>query len=154
PMSPALAIRVASYLLALVGGAGLALADLLGPVGAAVTALAVAASWWQEWVRAQVRTPRLGALLSVVAALAPVVDMVYLAPTMLDGFVHLLLFLVVVRMWSLRALRDHRVVAFLTFFMLVAASSAAFGVGFLFVFVAFLLLATWMLVLQHVLVQS
>ena len=38
--------------------------------------------------------------------------------------------------------------------MLVAASSAAFGVGFLFVFIAFLLLSTWLLLLQHMLVES
>ena len=153
-MTPAFAIRVASDLLVLVGGAALVLASLLGPVGAAVAAVVLAASWWQARLREQIHTPRLGALLSVVAALAAVVDIVYLAPTMLDGFVHLLLFLVIVRMWSLRRLRDYRIVAFLTFFMLVAASSAAFGVGFLFVFVGFLLLSTWMLVLQHVLAQT
>ena len=153
-MTPALAIRVASYLLVLVGGGALVLAGLLGPVGAALVGTALAASWWQGRPRGQVHTPRLGALLGAVAVLAAVVDIVYLASTVLDGFVHLLLFLVVARMWSLRAPRDYRVVAFLAFFMLVAASSAAFGVGFLFVYVAFLLLSTWMLVLQHVLAQS
>ena len=49
---------------------------------------------------------------------------------------------------------DARVVAFLVFFMLVAACSASFGVGFLFVFLAYLLLATWLLLLQHVLAEA
>src|SRR5215510_14737488 len=104
------------------------LAGLLGPVGALLAGVAIGASWWQERVRRQVRTPKLGVLLSVIAAFSAVMDIGYLAATLLEGFVHLLLFLVLVRMWSLRALRDHRVVAFLAFFMLVAASSAAFGV--------------------------
>jgi transglutaminase-like putative cysteine protease len=154
PSHVRLGLRIAAYLLVGVGGAALILAGLLAPLGALLAGGALAGSWWQERLRAQVRTPRLGALLSVVVALAAVVDVVYLAPTVLDGFVHLLLVLVVARMYALRTPRDYRVVAFLTFFMLVAASAAAFGVGFLFVYVGFLLVGTWMLVLQHVIAQS
>ncbi|HUG37430.1 MAG TPA: transglutaminaseTgpA domain-containing protein, partial [Candidatus Limnocylindrales bacterium] len=91
---------------------------------------------------------------AVVAAGASAVDLLYLADTVLDGLVHLLLFLVVARLCTLRGPADARVVAFLSFFMLVAASSASFGVSFLFVFLAYLLLTTWMLLLQHVLAES
>ena len=53
-----------------------------------------------------------------------------------------------------RSPADARVVAFLAFFMLVAASSASFGVSFLAVFLGYLLLATWLLLLQHLLVEA
>jgi hypothetical protein len=38
--------------------------------------------------------------------------------------------------------------------MLVAASSASFGVGFLFVFLGYLMVATWLLLLQHLLAEA
>jgi len=153
-MSPSLAVRFASYLLVADGLAALSLTGLIGPVGLAVVGLGLVVSWWQEALRARVRTRGLGAALAVAAAIASVVDLLALAETILDGLVHLLLFLVLARLFTLRASGESRVIAFLSFFMLVAASSGAFGVGFLFVFVAFLLLSTWMLLLQHVLAES
>ena len=153
-MPPALAVRIAGYLLVVDGLAALFLAGLIGPVGLAVVGLGLVASWWQEPLRARVRNRALGAALAVAAAIASAADLLYLAETLLDGLVHLLLFVVLARLFTLRVPGDSRVVAFLSFFMLVAASSGAFGVGFLFVFVAFLLLSTWMLLLQHVLAES
>ena len=153
-MSVALAVRLATYLLVVDGIVALVLAGLLGPAGMVVVAAALALSWGQEAIRARIRTRGLGAALVGVAAAASVVDLVYLAETVLDGLVHLLLFLVLARLFTADARRDARVVAFLAFFMLVAASSAAFGVGFLGVFIAFLLLSTWLLLLEHVLVES
>ena len=67
--------------------------------------------------------------------------------------VHLLLFLILLRLFARRGLRDLRDAGLLSFFMLVAASSVSFNVGFLFVFVAFLLLGTWMLILNHVVTE-
>ena len=153
-MSLMLAVRLATYLLVLDGVVALVLAGLLGPVGMAVVVAALALSWAQAAIRARIRTRGLGAALVGVAAAASVVDLLYLAETVLDGLVHLLLFLVLARLFTADARRDARVVAFLAFFMLVAASSAAFDVGFLGVFIAFLLISTWLLLLQHVLVES
>ena len=153
-MPPTVAVRIAAYLLVADGLAALFLAGLIGPLGLAVVGAGLLLSWWQEPLRARVRTPVLGAALVGAAAIASVADVLYLAETILDGLVHLLLFLVLARLFTLRAPGDSRVVAFLSFFMLVAASSGAFGVGFLFVFVACLLLSTWMLLLQHVLAES
>ena len=153
-MSLMLAVRLATYLLVLDGIVALVLAGLLGPVGMAVVVAALALSWGQAAIRARIRTRGLGAALVGVAAAASVVDLLYLAETVLDGLVHLLLFLVLARLFTADARRDARVVAFLAFFMLVAASSAAFDVGFLGVFIAFLLISTWLLLLQHVLVES
>jgi len=153
-MSIALAVRLATYLLVLDGIVALVLAGLLGPAGAAVALGALALSWGQEWIRARIRTRGLGAVLVGVAAVASIVDLVYLAETLLDGFVHLLLFLVLARLFTAESVRNAHTIAFLAFFMLVAASSAAFDVGFLGVFIAFLLLSTWLLLLQHVLTES
>jgi transglutaminase-like putative cysteine protease len=153
-MSVPLAVRLATYLLVLDGIAALVLAGLLGPAGTVVVITALALSWGQEAIRARIRTRGLGAALVGVAAAASVLDLLYLAETVLDGLVHLLLFLVLARLFTADARREARVVAFLAFFMLVAASSAAFDVGFLGIFIAFLLLSTWLLLLQHVLVES
>ena len=48
---------------------------------------------------------------------------------MLDVFTHLLVFLLLVKLYTRRTLRDARDVAFLTFFMLVAASPVTTSVG-------------------------
>lgn len=153
-MSSALAVRLAAYLLVADGLAALVLAGLLGPAGLVVVGLALLLSWWQAAIRARIHTRALGAGLVVVAAVASTMDLLYLAETVLDGLVHMLLFLVLARLFTSDSVKDARTVAFLAFFMLVAASSAAFGVGFLFVFIAFLLLSTWLLLLQHILVES
>ena len=78
-----------------------------------------------------------GRLLVPLAALASVVDVAYLTDSVLDALVRLLLFLVLYKLATLQTVRDSRTVAFLAFFMLVAASGSAFGVGFLFAFVGF-----------------
>ena len=153
-MSPALAVRIAAYLLVADGLVGLVLAGLLGPAGLAVVGAALVLSWWQAAIRARIHTRALGAVLVGVAAVASAVDLLYIAETVLDGLVHMLLFLVLARLFTADSVKDARTVAFLAFFMLVAASSAAFGVGFLFVFIAFLLLSTWLLLLQHILMES
>src|SRR4029450_6264376 len=153
-MSPVLAVRLAAYLLVADGLVGLVLAGLLGPAGLVVVGLALLLSWWQAGIRARIHTRALGAGAGVVPAVASTMDLLYLAETVLDGLVHMLLFLVLARLFTSDSVKDARTVAFLAFFMLVAASSAAFGVGFLFVFIAFLLLSTWLLLLQHILVES
>ena len=61
----------------------------------------------------------------------------------------LLLFLILYKLATLQTVRDSRTVAFLAFFMLVAASGSAFGVGFLFAFVGFIGLLSWIALLQH-----
>ena len=52
-----------------------------------------------------------------------------------------------------RGLKDLRDAGLLSFFMLVAAASISFSLGFLVVFVIFLVLGTWMLILNHVVTE-
>ena len=150
-MPALLALRLVTYLLVGTGVAALYGAGLIGPVGAGLVVLAILVGWGHEQARERgaVR-PVLGWTLVVTAALAITVDLFYLAYSLLDGMVHLLLFLILLRLFVRRGLKDLRDAALLSFFMLVAAASITFSVGFLFVFVIFLMLGTWMLILNHV----
>src|SRR5260370_21536886 len=65
----------------------------------------------------------------------------------------LLLFLILLRLFVRRGLRDLRDAALLSFFMLVAAASISFSLSFLVVYVVFLVLGTWMLILNHVVTE-
>jgi transglutaminase-like putative cysteine protease len=154
-MSPVLALRVVTYLLVCDGIVALLLGGLIGPFGAGLVGVAILGSWWLERARERgvVRRPLTWGLVGA-AAIAITVDLAYLTQSALDGLVHLLLFLILARLFMRRAVRDLRDAGFLSFFLLVATSSVTFSVGFLFVFVAFLMLGTWMLVLQHVVTET
>jgi transglutaminase-like putative cysteine protease len=69
---------------------------------------------------------------------------------MLDVFTQLLVFLLLVKLYTRPTRRDARDVAFLTFFMLVAASPVTTSIVFLALFVSFLVVGTWLLMLRHV----
>jgi len=149
------AFRFATLLIALDGLVALYLGDLINPTVVLAIGVAVAASWWQEALRRGLGgLPHLDRIVVSLAMAASVVDLVYVSPTVLDGFVHLLLFLLLYRLFTRRSLRDARDVGFLSFLMLVAGSAVTFGVEFLFVFVAFLILAVWVFMLHHVLAEA
>jgi len=154
-MSAILALRLVTYLVVCDGVAALLVAGLIGPQGAALVVVAMLVSWWLERARERgaVRPVVVWGLMGA-AAVAIAVDLVYLASTALDGMVHVLLFLILARLFMHRVLRDLRDAGFLSFFLLVAASSVTFNESFLFVFVAFLLLGTWMLMLHHIVAET
>jgi protein-glutamine gamma-glutamyltransferase len=149
-MTLPIVLRLALYALVADGVLALYVADFLGARGALLVGALLAAAWCL-----QPRTPggagRLASarLLVPLAALASVVDIAYLTESVLDALVRLLLFLILYKLATLQTVRDSRTVAFLAFFMLVAASGAAFGVGFLFAFVGFVGLLSWIALLQH-----
>src|SRR5262245_46336752 len=148
-------LRAATHLLVATGLVALNLAGLLGAAGLAATFAVVGASWWTSDVAARLGARRgLGGALVGIAAAAALVDLLWLADTALDGFVHLLVLLILARLAALRGPRDVRVVSYLSFFMLVAASASALGVGFLFVLIAFVLLGTWVLLFQQVVTEG
>jgi len=150
-----LALRVVTYLLVCDGIAALFLAELIGPFGATLVVLAMLGAWWLEGARERgIVRPALTWGLVGASAIAIALDLFYLVATALDGMVHLLLFLILARLLVRRALRDLRDAGFLSFFLLVATSSVTFSVVFLFAFVAFLLLGTWMLMLHHIVAET
>jgi transglutaminase-like putative cysteine protease len=154
-MTPALTLRLVTYLLVATGLTALAVAGLIGAAGTALVGSALLASWWLEGGRERgaVRPLLLWSLVAVAAA-AVALDLLYLARSLLDGMVHLLLFLILARLVLRRGAQDLREAGSLSFFLLIAASSVTFSVGFFFVFAVFALLGTWMLLLQHVVAES
>jgi protein-glutamine gamma-glutamyltransferase len=154
-MSTLLALRLVTYLLVGVGVAALLLAGLLDPLGGIILTMALIGSWAIDQVRDRMPVrSAFGWALVLTAAFAIGIDLLYLAQNMLDGMVHLLLFLILLRLFRRRSLKDLRDAGFLSFFMLVAASAVTFNVSFLFVFIAFLVLGTWMLILHHLVAES
>jgi len=154
-MSPVLALRLVTYLTVADGIAALLLAGLIAPLGAGLVGAAVLASWWLERARERgAVTKALSWVLVVLAAAALTVDLLYLAATVLDGMVHVLLFVILARLIMCRSLHDLRDAGFLSFFLLVATASVTFSMGFLAVFVVYLALATWMMMLNHIVTES
>jgi len=154
-MSALLALRLVTYLLVGVGVVALLLAGLLDPLGGVILTLALIGSWAIDQVRDRMPVRSVfGWALVTTAAFAIGIDLLYLAKNLLDGMVHLLLFLILLRLFRRRSLKDLRDAGFLSFFMLVAASAVTFNVSFLFVFIAFLVLGTWMLILHHLVAES
>jgi transglutaminase-like putative cysteine protease len=152
--TPELAVRLATYLLVYDGFAALHLGGLLALAPALGVAVAVAATWGDPGRREGLRRVRgLTTGIAVAGLAALVLDLVYVAASVLDGLVHALIFLILYRLLAARTPREVGDVGFLAFFMLVAASPVTVGVGFLAVFVTFLVFGTWLLMLRHVLIE-
>lgn len=130
-------------------------AEFLATAGLALVALlGVAACLFQARGPDALTSLPGGRWIVPVAALASTADLLYLSASILDALARLLLFLVLYKLATLRTVPDTRSIAFLAFFMLVLASTSAFGVGFLFALVAFVLLASWVALVQHVLIDE
>lgn len=154
-MSPLLALRLVTYLVVADGIAALWLAGLIGPVGAGVVGVAILASWWLDGARERGTVSAIAAwALAGAAATVLALDLLYFSTSLLDGMVHVLLFVIVVRMIMCRSVRDLRDAGFLSFFLLVATASITFSVGFLAVFAAYVALATWMMILNHIVSEA
>jgi transglutaminase-like putative cysteine protease len=152
-LKPPPALWIALCALVADGVWALHVADFLGPPGLAAAAGLGILTWWARGLPAGIVRMLDGSLVPI-AAVVSAADVALLADTVLDGLVRLLLFLVFYKLATVRTVRDTRPVTFLAFFMLVAAASSAFGLGFLFVFVAFVVLATWVILVQHVLLEA
>jgi hypothetical protein len=153
-VTPRLALRISAYLLVGDGVAALFLAGLVGPIGLTLVAAALGLAWWRAGAGRPIPRARLDRLVVLVVAAAATVHLVYVAQSPLDGFVSLLLLLVLLRLFTARSLGDLRDAGLLSFFMLVASASVAFGVSLLFAFIGFLALGTWTLMLHHVVSES
>lgn len=153
-MSIQLTFKVSTYLVVLDGVAALVVGELLSLTQSALVLLVMAGSWWGERLKAHSGSaPALWRTLALGAAVFTIMDVLYLAESLLDAFVHLLLFLTCYRLYNRQTLRDSRDLFLLSFFMLVAASALTVSVSFLLVLAAFLVLGIWTFVLYHMLTE-
>ncbi|HEU4367407.1 MAG TPA: DUF3488 and transglutaminase-like domain-containing protein [Methylomirabilota bacterium] len=152
-MIPQRALSVAVNVLVADGLAALFLGGFLSLPALVLVAVAVVGSWGREALRLE-QMPWLSLTLVGLGGAALVVEIVTAAPAMLDVFTHLLLYLLLIKLYTRRTPRDARDIAFLAFFMLVAVSPVTISVVFLGLFVAFLVVGTWLLMLRHLLSEA
>jgi transglutaminase-like putative cysteine protease len=142
--------ELALYLLVLTGFATLASTGGLDTPSVALVGLALAIRGYQLAKRRQfVISEQWTTPLSIVYLVFFAADYFVFSRSFLPAVVHLALFGVVVRMFSLRKDRDHIMLAILAFLMVLAAAVLTVDSVFLFSFAAFMLMAVATFVLME-----
>ncbi|MGO9404272.1 MAG: DUF3488 and DUF4129 domain-containing transglutaminase family protein [Terriglobales bacterium] len=140
----------ALYLLVLSGFVTLASTGRLDLPAVVLVGLALAFRGYQLLTRLEFTIPeRWTTLLTLIYVLVYGVDYFLLSRTFLAASVHLVLFLIVVRLFSLQRTRDHYLLAALSFLMVLASAVLTVGSVFLFSFAGFLLIAVITFVLME-----
>ncbi|HXY77198.1 MAG TPA: DUF3488 and transglutaminase-like domain-containing protein, partial [Candidatus Acidoferrales bacterium] len=88
-------------------------------------------------------------ILTLIYVFVYLADYFFVSRSFLGASVHLVLFLIVVRLFSLQRTRDHYMLAALSFLMVLAAAVLTVGSVFLFSFAGFLLIAVVTFVLME-----
>ncbi|MGB7333050.1 MAG: DUF3488 and transglutaminase-like domain-containing protein, partial [Terriglobales bacterium] len=142
--------NVALYLLVLSGFGTLASTGGLDLPTVALVGMALALRGYQLLTRHEFVIPeRWITLLTVIYVLIYLADYFFLSHSFLTASVHLVLFTMVVRLFSLQKARDHYTLAVLSFLMVLAAAVLTVGSVFLFSFAVFLLVAVVTFVLME-----
>jgi transglutaminase-like putative cysteine protease len=142
--------NVALYLLVLSGFGTLASTGGLDLPAVALVGLALALRGYQLLTRHEFVIPeRWITLLTVIYVVIYLADYFFLSHSFLTASVHLVLFTMVVRLFSLQKTRDHYTLAVLSFLMVLAAAVLTVGSVFLFSFAVFLLVAVVTFVLME-----
>jgi transglutaminase-like putative cysteine protease len=119
------------------------------PVLGGIAALA-AGSWWVENIRAAVPDfRRLWEVCTIAFLGYAILDLLVLADSFITAVIHLLLFLLVYKLYNAQSHRDYLHLFVLTFLALVAASTLTAHFGLLLVFSLDLILRIWSLILFH-----
>src|SRR5580704_19247927 len=142
--------NVALYLLVLSGFGALASTGGLDPPAVILVGLAMALRGFQLLTRREFVIPeRWTTVLTLIYVAIYLADYFLLSRSFLTATVHLVLFAMVVRLFSLRRTRDHYMLAVLSFLMVLAAAVLTVGSVFLFSFAGFLLVAIVTFVLME-----
>jgi transglutaminase-like putative cysteine protease len=138
------------YLLVLTGFATLAGTGGLDLPAVILVGLALALRGYQLTTQREFVIPdRWTTLLTLIYVLIYLADYFFLSRAFLAASVHLVLFAMVVRLFSLQRTRDHYMLAVLSFLMVLAAAVLTVGSVFLFSFAFFLLVAVVTFVLME-----
>ena len=147
-MSPPLFFQAILRLLVLTALGALYLAEVASlPALGGVAALALG-SWWAEELRVAVPGVRRIWDVCTVAFLGyATLDLLVLADSFIVAVIHLLLFLMIYKLYNAQGHRDFLHLFVLTFLALVAASTLTAHFGMLLVFSLYMILAIWGLAL-------
>jgi protein-glutamine gamma-glutamyltransferase len=142
--------NVALYLLVVCGFGALASTGGLDLPALIVVGLALALRGYQLLTRREFAiSERWTTVLTLIYVVVALADYFFLSRSFLATTVHLALFLIVVRLFSLQRTRDHYMLAALSFGMVLAAAVLTVGGVFLLSFAAFLLVAVITFVLME-----
>jgi transglutaminase-like putative cysteine protease len=142
--------NVALYMLVLSGFGALASTGGLDLPAVVLVGVALSLRGYQLLARREFAIPeRWTTYLTVVYVFVYLADYFFLSRSFLGATVHLVLFAMVVRLFSLQRTRDHYMLAVLSFLMVLAAAVLTVGSMFLFSFAAFLLVAVVTFVLME-----
>lgn len=141
---------VALYLLVLSGFVTLASTGGLDLPAVVLVGLALALRGYQLLTRREFFIPeRWTSLLTLIYVFIYLADYFFFSRGFLAATVHLVLFAMVVRLFSLQRARDHYLLAVLSFLMVLASAVLTVGSVFLFSFAGFLLVAVITFVLME-----
>ncbi len=142
--------NLALYMLVLSGFGALASTGGLDLAAVVGVGLALALRGFQLLTRREFVIPeRWTTFLTLIYVLVYFADYFFVSRSFLAASVHLVLFLIVVRLFSLQRTRDHYMLAALSFLMVLAAAVLTVGSMFLLSFAGFLLVAVITFVLME-----
>ncbi len=142
--------NVALYMLVLTGFGALASTGGLDLTAVPLVGVALTIRGYQLLARREFAIPELWTTyLTVIYIFVYLADYFFLSRSFLGATVHLVLFAMVVRLFSLQRTRDHYMLAVLSFLMVLAAAVLTVGSVFLFSFAGFLLVAVVTFVLME-----
>lgn len=142
--------NVALYMLVLTGFGALASTGGLDLPAVVLVGLALALRGYQLLTRREFAIPeRWTTFLTLIYVFVYAADYFFLSRGFLAASVHLVLFTMVVRLFSLQRTRDHYMLAVLSFLMVLAAAVLTVGSVFLLSFAGFLLVAVITFVLME-----
>jgi protein-glutamine gamma-glutamyltransferase len=142
--------NVALFMLVLTGFGALASTGQLDLASEVLVGIALLVRGFQLLTRREFAIPeRWITLLTIIYVFIFIADYFFLSRSFLTSSVHLVLFTMVVRLFSLQKTRDHYMLAVLSFLMVLAAAVLTVGSMFLVSFAAFLLVAVVTFVLME-----
>lgn len=149
------AVDIACYVLAADALLALWLAGLVRPQGAALLAVAVAATAWRAALRRAIPlSPALRRGLLGSAAVVAALDVAYVADTVAAALVRILAGALLYRLFTRRSAREAPDVVILVLGILVTAATVAPGLLTLAAIVPFVVVGTWLLMVQQVLAEA
>jgi len=142
--------NVALFFLVLTGFLMLGATGALDLPALAIVGLALMIRGYSLLARLDLRIPESWAtLLTLIYVLIYFADYLFLSGSFLTATIHLVLFLIVMRLFSLQRPRDHYLLAVLAFLMVLASAVLTVGAAFVFAFAAFLFVAVLTFVLME-----